>query len=294
MDRIKKEFLDLSDKFYKRFSARIDGLTDEEYWWEPAPDAWSLRREDGKLQMQWGLIFDEPQPVTTIAWRYTHVSDMLCEDRPANWLALEPEPQDYLVDGAPANAESARQLFERAFARWKRYLTAADADRLFEPLGPQARDWANEPRAKGVLHILDEVIHHGAEIGVLRDIYRAQRDHDPVVTALLRGGDLSREAIEAVRIEHADLVLHAAAMAYWDAIPRLVELGFGIEGREGRTPLHHAAADGRVDLVKLLIEAGADVNAKDPIYRATPFVWAEFFDRQEVADILRAASPRKS
>lgn len=291
MDRLKKEFLDLSDKFYGRLSARLDGLSDEEYWWEPAPDAWSLRRADGKLHLQWGLVFDEPQPVTTIAWRLTHISDMLCEDRPARWLAVPAEPEDYLAGGAPEDAEAAREFFERAFARWKRYLTAADADRLFEPLGKEARgDWAKEPRAKGVLHILDEVIHHGAEIGVLRDIYRAQREHDPVVTALLRGDDVSREAIEAARTRHPDLVLRAAATAYWDAIPRLVELGFAVDGRQGRTPLHHAAAEGRVDLVKLLIDAGADVDAKDPIYRATPLVWAEFFDRREAAEVLRASS----
>lgn len=293
MNELKKEFLDLSDKFYKRFSARIDGLTDEEYWWEPAPDAWSLAEHNGKLAMQWGIIFDEPQPVTTIAWRFTHISDMLCEDRPARWLAVPPEPEDYFADGAPRDASSARDLFERSFARWKRYLTAADADRLFEPLGAEARgDWTKEPRAKGVLHILDEVIHHGAEIGTLRDIYRAQREHDPAVTALLRGGDVSVDLIETVRANHPDLILRAAATAYWDAIPRLIELGFGIEGRDGRTPLHHAAAEGRADLVKLLLDAGADVNAKDPIYKATPQVWAEFFDRKDVADILRDAASR--
>lgn len=291
MDLLKKEFLDLSDKFYERFSSRIDGLTDEEYWWEPAPDAWSLRRDGGKLHMQWGLVFDEPAPVTTIAWRLTHISDMLCEDRPARWLAVPMEPDDFFADGAPADASSARGLFEKAFARWKRYLEAADADRLFEPLGKEARgDWQKETRAKGVLHILDEVIHHGAEIGVLRDIYRAQRAHDPVVTALLRGDDVSDEAVDAARKQHPDLVLRAAATAYWDAIPRLIELGFGIQGREGRTPLHHAAAEGRLDLVKLLIDAGADVNVMDPVYQATPEVWAQFFSRQEAADVLRAAS----
>jgi hypothetical protein len=289
MGQLKKELLDLSEKFYERFTARVDGLTDEEYLWEPAPDAWSLVRQDGKLQMQWGLVFDEPQPVTTIAWRYTHISDMLCEERCARWLGVAEEPENYLAEGAPGDAQGARELFEKAYARWRRYLSAADDDGFFEPLGPGSRDWTNEPRTKGVLHILDEVIHHGAEIGVLRDIYRAQRDHDPVVTALLRGDEVASEAVDVARREHPDLVLRAAATAYWDAIPRLIELGFGVEGRNGRTPLHHAAAEGRVDLIKLLIAAGADTDAKDPVYQATPVVWAEFFDRRDAADLLRSS-----
>lgn len=292
MDRLTTQFLDLSDKFYKRFTARVDGMTDEEYWWEPAPDAWSLRLEDGKLRMQWGLVFDEPAPVTTIAWRYTHISDLLSEDRCANWIGVEPEPEDYLADGAPSDVATARELFERAYARWTRYVTAGDDGGWFEPLGPQAREWAKEPRAKFVLHILDEAIHHGAEIGVLRDIYRSQREHDPDVTALLRNGDVSTEALERVRAGHPDLLFRAAAEAYWDAIPRLLELGFGLEGRDGRTPLHHVAAEGRTDLVQLLLRASADVNARDPIYRATPVEWAEFFGRDETAEALREASTR--
>src|SRR5688572_3266661 len=160
---LKQEFLDLSDKFYKRFTERIEGMTDEEYWWEPAPDCWSLKRgKDGKLHMQWGLVFDEVAPVTTIAWRYTHVSDLLAEERCAKFVGLEPEPEDYLADGAPPDAASARELFEKCFARWKRYVSAIDESTLFDKVGPVAPRFPDQTRTTFVLHILDEVIHHGA------------------------------------------------------------------------------------------------------------------------------------
>ena len=77
-------------------------------------------------------------------------------------------------------------------------------------------------------------------------------------------------------------------MASWDAIPHLLALGFGVEGRDGRTPLHHAAAEGRLDTMQLLIGAGADVRARDPVYKATPADWAAFFDRHEAVELLRS------
>ncbi len=290
MEPIKTDLLQLSDKFFDRFTARLEGLTDEEYLWAPAPDSWSLVPDDtGKLRMKWGLIFDEPAPMTTIAWRYTHISDLFCEDRCAIQLGLEPEPDDYLADGAPPDVRSARVLLDKAFARWKRYLSAADEARLFEPLGPAGRQWAHWTRLQFALHIIDEVIHHGAEIGVLRDLYRSQQSHDPAVSALLMGTRLDPAEVEETRARHPDLTLLAAATANWDAIPLLIELGFGVEGRNGRTPLHHAAADGRLGLIERLIDAGADLEAKDPIYNATPLEWAEFFDRNEAAELLKAS-----
>lgn len=287
MDPLKKEFLDLSDKFYGRFTTRIDGLSDEEYLWEPVPDCWSLeRRDDGKLHMRWGLVFDEAAPVTTVAWRYTHIIDLLSEERCATWIGLQPEAEDLFADGAPGDVRTARDLFEKAFARWKRYVTAADDATFFDEIGPVGRMFGNQTRAQFILHILDEVIHHGAEIGVLRDLYRAQRSQDADVAALLRGQEISGSVLDEVRSRRPDLVLYAAAMASWDAIPRLLELGFGVEGREGRTPLHHAAAEGRIDIIEALIDAGADVTARDPIYRATPSEWAAYFGRSEAVEFL--------
>ena len=283
------EFVKLSDKFYDRFTARIEGLTDEEYLWEPADYCWSLTPwKDGKLRLQWGLVFDETPPVTTIAWRYTHISDLLSEERCATYVGLEPEGEDLIKEGAPPDAASARDFFERAFARWKRYVSAIDESKVYEKVGLNPR-FPESTRAEFVLHILDEVIHHGAEIGVLRDLYRARGADDPDVSTLLRSGHPPDQAVERLRKERPDLMLYAAVMGEWDAIPRLLELGFSLDGRNGRTPLHHAAAEGRADLVRLLLDAGADVNAKDPVYKATPDVWADFFGRSEVAELLRAA-----
>ena len=64
------------------------------------------------------------------------------------------------------------------------------------------------------------------------------------------------------------------------------------KGRDGRTPLHHAASSrsGRTEIVELLIAEGADVNAKTnngttPLDRAT--MPNSPFDTTETANLLR-------
>ena len=47
------------------------------------------------------------------------------------------------------------------------------------------------------------------------------------------------------------------------------------------TPLHQAVSSGSLDTVKLLVEAGAKLNAPDNIYDGTPLDWADYMQRDE-------------
>jgi hypothetical protein len=53
---------------------RLQGLTDEEYFWEPVPGAWSIRPDADGVFVQDGARMPPPvpPPVTTIAWRIVH------------------------------------------------------------------------------------------------------------------------------------------------------------------------------------------------------------------------------
>jgi hypothetical protein len=292
---LKKELLGLSDFAYQRLLNRLDACTEDEYLWEPVSDSWSVHANgDGTFRGDWGLIFDEVPPVTTIAWRLSHIVDCLAGERCALILGVQPEP-DIFADGLPGTAQAGREMLERAHAHWRGYIDATDSDRLLDASGPAAGPYSEYSRTAFVLHILDEFIHHGAEIGVLRDLYRAERSQDTFVNACLRADRAALDAqktkdagiVERKIAEHPDLMLRAAATGRWSAIPLLAELGFPINGTNGRSALHHAAADGRVDLVRELIDLGADVQAKDPIYNSTPLGWAEYFNRSEMADYLR-------
>ncbi|MDT7599447.1 MAG: hypothetical protein QOK26_1524 [Pseudonocardiales bacterium] len=60
-------------EFYRDTSLRprLDGLTDAEYLWEPAPERWSVRPQhpDGAATVGWAYPEPGPPPLTTIAWR---------------------------------------------------------------------------------------------------------------------------------------------------------------------------------------------------------------------------------
>ena len=49
---------------------RFGGLSDDEYFWEPVPGCWTLHR-DGRIDF--ASPPPQPEPVTTIAWRFAHV-----------------------------------------------------------------------------------------------------------------------------------------------------------------------------------------------------------------------------
>jgi ankyrin repeat protein len=55
---------------------------------------------------------------------------------------------------------------------------------------------------------------------------------------------------------------------------------------EGVTALHLAAQNGDVEVVRFLLERGADRRIEDNIYQSTPLGWATHFERAAVAELL--------
>lgn len=66
-------------------------------------------------------------------------------------------------------------VLARAYHFWQDLLEELPAASWWEPLGPIAHEYAESSKAALVLHNLDEQIHHGAELGVLRDLYLHDR-----------------------------------------------------------------------------------------------------------------------
>ena len=160
----------------------LDGLTDEEYLWEPVPEMWSIRpRADARTPMAAGggaLVADfafpapEPPPVTTIAWRLAHVIVGVFGARNASHFGGPPiEYQTFVWSGAAAGA--LRQLDE-VYAGWCAGVATLDDEALARPVGPAEGPYAELPYASLVLHIHREAIHHLAEVALLRDLFRAQ------------------------------------------------------------------------------------------------------------------------
>jgi DinB superfamily len=53
---------------------RVDGLTDEEFFWKPSPGAWTVHPDDhGRWFADYEEPDPEPAPITAIGWRLVHV-----------------------------------------------------------------------------------------------------------------------------------------------------------------------------------------------------------------------------
>ena len=56
-------------------------------------------------------------------------------------------------------------------------------------------------------------------------------------------------------------------------------------------PLHQAAYRGDLDRVRSLVEAGADLTARDELHHTTALDWARSAGRQDVVDYLASVTP---
>ncbi|MEV4451627.1 DinB family protein [Streptomyces mirabilis] len=146
---------------------QVGPMTDEEYFWEPVPGCWSVRwRADGPGPRatllagtgDWGrdaapYPHPWPPPFTTIAWRLSHLSEMLTlrADHTAGSHALTRDvcPVSGDVTGAVAALDT---------VGYCTYPHGSDAD---------------EPFIDVVWWVNQELLHHGAEIALIRDLYRA-------------------------------------------------------------------------------------------------------------------------
>jgi hypothetical protein len=158
---------------------RLEGLTDDEYLWEPAPDAWSIRpREDartapvgvGAATIDFDPGRPDPAPVTTIAWRMGHISIGVFGTRAANHFG-EPGTVEYETTEWPLTAAGGLDLLDHQYAAWTAGVRTLGEEGLARPCGPAEGPFADHPMSALVLHINREAIHHLAEIALLRDLY---------------------------------------------------------------------------------------------------------------------------
>ena len=119
---------------------RLNGLTDEEYRWEPVPGAWNVRpRGTGTA------------PIAVGAGEFTI---------------------DYATHRYPGDAATALAQLDAAYAGWIGGVRGLGPDDMARAVGPAEGPYADHPMAELVLHINREMLHHGAEIALLRDLYR--------------------------------------------------------------------------------------------------------------------------
>ncbi len=161
---------------------RLAGLTDDEYLWEPVPDAWSIRPRGtctspapigtGDFQRDDAPDDPDPAPVTTIAWRMAHITVEVLAMRSASHF--ERPAAHYTSWQYAGTADEALAQLDAEIDRWRDGVRALGEEGLARPCGPAEGPFADHPLAALVQHIHREVIHHGAELCLLRDLYAAK------------------------------------------------------------------------------------------------------------------------
>jgi hypothetical protein len=158
---------------------RLAGLTDEEYFWWPAPDCWTISRRGesaaplsfgpGEYTMDYARPPYEREPVTTIAWRLGHLIGALASTSADHFGG--PPARMATFPYAGTAGEALRQLDE-AYESYVDGVRGLGVAGLGRPQGSTSPpEFADAPMVKLILFMHVEVIHHGAEICLLRDLY---------------------------------------------------------------------------------------------------------------------------
>ncbi|HSZ98829.1 MAG TPA: DinB family protein [Streptosporangiaceae bacterium] len=156
----------------------LDGVGEDEFFWEPVGGCWTVHRrsEDRGVSVdgrgEWVLDYDPsrpgPPPFTTMAWRTVHIAG-------GNYVYW-----DYAFGSAsltfdlelPGDVIEATDWLFASHELWTGELAAlTDADLDRKVPSPRGEPW---PLHRLFATLITEQVHHGAEISLLRDLFRCR------------------------------------------------------------------------------------------------------------------------
>jgi hypothetical protein len=153
----------------------LEDIDKQEYFWEPTPLSWSVRRR-GPSVHGWGsgefVCEDawpppEPLPIPTIAWRVIHLAAWTDVYRHWTFGDTRPDLRDFDV---PGDISAGLAWLYRAQDDFTDAVDGLSDESAFE-LRPA--HWGEAlPVVHLVTSMLTEHVHHIAEVGVLRDLRR--------------------------------------------------------------------------------------------------------------------------
>jgi hypothetical protein len=149
--------------------SRLEGITDAEYLWEPAPGCLTIRPgTDG------GYVLDPVQstdvPLGNIAWRMAHLASSLAS-HPVAAVAFGPDWPRPDIAAPAGTADEALARLDRAYAHWEAAVGRLSDLDLARKLGPAAGGYSETTVLDLVLHIQAEALQRGADLCLLRDLH---------------------------------------------------------------------------------------------------------------------------
>ncbi len=158
------------DEAWETLHDRLEGLADQEFFWEPVPGCWTVHQDkDGRWIVDYARPAPEPPPFTTIAWRLVHVA--ACKIMYHEY-AFGPRKLGWDDLDSPHTAADAVAWLEEGHSRLRTALVSLeDAD--LKELRPT--NWGELwPTWRIFWTMIFHDVHHGAEIGCLRDLYQKE------------------------------------------------------------------------------------------------------------------------
>ena len=168
-----RPFLEQWDYITGVLFERLEGLTDAELLWEPAPEVWTVRLVDGRPRPDaevWPPTA-EPAPPRTLAWTLGHLGGMRVR---ADWLVGHHQLRGDDLEW-PMTAEAAIEFAREGIAAWRTGLSQMTDDDL-DTVGRSAYPGGLDPELPLidiVWWVAKELLWHAAEIWYVRDLYAA-------------------------------------------------------------------------------------------------------------------------
>jgi hypothetical protein len=159
---------------------RLATVGPAEFRWEPVPGALSVVTRGaerstrtlgtGQWVAEWPAGHDDPTP-RTIAWLVAHLTEVFFERWEWTFGPRERRREDVEVHGEPGPA---LEELGRWVDAWRSGVEGLAAEEVFSVGLSRATPLdASAPFGHVVQHLNRELIHHGAEIMSLTDLYRA-------------------------------------------------------------------------------------------------------------------------
>lgn len=205
--------------------------------------------------------------VVALFWGHREVADLLARDQvtPNNLRTAAGLGSPALVeacfqpDGTLTPEAAAARGFYRPHSGFPDWQPSSDPQEVLD----EALGWAAKSNR---LEVMERLVEAGARPNA--DPYRG--------TPLIWAAVCNRPEAAAWLLDHGAEINQKATFG-------------GLQHGQGITALHMAAQYGRLPVVKLLVERGADMSIKDDLYKATAEGAANHFGQTEVRDYLNAS-----
>jgi hypothetical protein len=156
---------------YDRLRARLEGLTDDEFFWEPIAGCWTIYQDrPAHWTYHYAIPDPKPAPLTSIGWQIVHLAT--CKVMYHEW-AFGPARLTFPELVIPHTAEGGIEMLDDGQQRLRNALAGLSDPHLDEP---RKTNWGELWPAWRVFSAMaDHDAFHGGAIGNLRDMYQWSR-----------------------------------------------------------------------------------------------------------------------